>query len=68
MSDEESAEDVAKRERVAISPRPATLRYLKQLVALGIYGKDTTAAATRLVDEGIRLALKDGLINKEQDL
>lgn len=57
----------AKRERIYLGSRPATLRYLNQLVSLGLYGNDPTQAARRLVDEGIRLALREGLIRPEYD-
>ena len=57
----------AKRDRIALSPRPVTRRYLNQLVALGIYGSDATEAAKRLVDEGIRRALQEGIIHPERD-
>jgi len=55
----------ASRDRINLSPRPTTLRYLNQLVKLGLYGSDKTAVATRLVDEGIRRALAEGLIHRE---
>lgn len=67
--EEDGGEDGAsKRDRLTINPRPATIRYLKQLAALGIYGSSPTTAASRLIDEGIRQAIKDGLIEKERDL
>ena len=66
--EDDNDEGAAKRDRLTLNPRPATIRYLKQLVALGIYGSSPTTAANRLVDEGIRLAIKDGLIDKERDL
>ena len=56
-----------KRDRITIDPSPAMRRYLKQLVSLGIYGKTPTTVARRLVDEGVRLALKEGLIQKERE-
>jgi hypothetical protein len=54
--------------RIGLNPRPVTVRYLKQLVALGTHGKNPTQVASRLVDEGIRRALAEGLIDKERDL
>lgn len=65
--DDEDAETASKRDRLALNPKPQTARYLKQLVSLGIYGSTPTAVAARLVDEGIRLAIKDGLIDKERE-
>ena len=56
-----------KRDRITIDPSPAMRRYLKQLVRLGIYGKTPTAVATRLIDEGVRQALRDSLITREQE-
>ena len=40
-------------------------RYFKQLIAIGLYGNDRTAVATRFVEEGIRRALEHGLIHPE---
>jgi hypothetical protein len=69
-ADDEEGEEVtgaAKRDRITIDPSPAMRRYLAQLVRLGIYGKTPTTVARRLIDEGVRLALKEGLIEKERD-
>lgn len=56
------------RERIALSPRPSTVRYINQMVALGLFGTDPTAVATRLVEDGIRRALAEGILDKERDL
>jgi hypothetical protein len=54
--------------RIGLNPSDVTVRYLKQLLSLGIYGKNVTQVAARLVDEGIRRAIVEGLIEKERDL
>jgi len=66
-TDDKGGDGGTSRPRIYLSPRPATLRYLNQLVSLGLYGSDPTQAAGRLVDEGIRLALREGLIRPEHD-
>ena len=53
------------RDRINLSPRPSTVRYLRQLVNIDLYGADPTAVATRLVEDGIRQALERGLIHAE---
>ena len=65
--DEDAAEGSPRRDRITLNPRATTFRYLKQLVRLGIYGKTPTTAAARLVDEGIRRALSEGLIERERE-
>ena len=66
--DEEDDGAATKAGRIGLNPSEITVRYLKQLVALGIYGKNPTQVAARLVDEGIRRALVDRLIERERDL
>jgi len=53
------------RDRIALSVSPRMRRYFKQLIAIGLYGNDRTAVATRFVEEGIRRALEHGLIHPE---
>jgi hypothetical protein len=53
------------RDRIALSPSPAMMRYLKQLVAVGLYGGTETAIATRFVEEGVRRALEKKIIHRE---
>lgn len=55
------------RDRINLSLSPAMTRYIKQLIAIGLYGNDKTTVATRFVEEGVRRALERGLIHKESD-
>jgi hypothetical protein len=55
------------RERISLSPSPAITRYIKQLIASGLYGSDKTTVATRFVEEGIRRALERGVIHRETE-
>ena len=57
----------AKRDRITIDPSAAMRRYLKQLVTLGIYGKTQTTVARRLLEEGVRQAIREGMIAKERE-
>jgi len=53
------------RDRISLSPSSQMMRYIKQLVAVGVYGNDKTTVATRFLDEGVRRALESGVIHKE---
>lgn len=64
--DEDVPAAATKRDRITIDPSPTMRRYLAQLVRLGIYGKTPTTVARRLVDEGVRIALREGLIERER--
>jgi hypothetical protein len=54
------------RERINLSPSPKMLRYIDQLVGLGLYGGDKTSIATRFLEEGVRRALEAGVITPER--
>jgi hypothetical protein len=53
------------RDRIALSPSPQMMRYIKQLIGAGVYGNDKTTVATRFLEEGVRRALETGVIHKE---
>lgn len=55
------------RDRINLSPKPVMMRYIKQLIASGLYGTDPTTVATRFVEEGVRRALERGVIHRETE-
>jgi hypothetical protein len=55
------------RERINLSPSSAMLRYIKQLIATGLYGEDKTTVAKRFLEEGVRRALERGIIHRETE-
>ena len=40
--------------------------YLQALVNSGVYGDDIDAVIVRLVEDGIRRAVRDGIINRQE--
>jgi hypothetical protein len=61
-----SAAGVARDKPVPFRPSEQTSAYLKDLVAIGVYGKNPTQVVRRLVDEGIRQAIGLGLIERRR--
>lgn len=59
------AEKPEDRLRVNMTIKPVTLRYLNQLIKLGVFGDDKTSVSFRLVEEAIRQALADGIIQPD---
>jgi len=51
---------------ITLRPSAQTLGYLNDLIALGTHGNKPTTVANRLIDEGIRRAIKDQLIEKRR--
>ena len=50
-------------DRVAITLSLSTIAYLEKLVKQGTHGTSVPGVARTLVEEGIRLAIKDGLLS-----
>jgi len=50
-----------------LSTSNAVLEYLKQLVSTGLYGRNHTEAAERLISRGIEQLLRDGTIKRAGD-
>ena len=65
-AEEKPVKGAPARPTITLHPSATTLFYLKELVALGMYGKTPTTAANRLIDEGIRRAICDQLIDKRR--
>jgi hypothetical protein len=54
------------RNRINLSLSPKMLRYVEQLVALGLYGDDRTKVAYRFLEEGIRRAVEAGVVSPDR--
>lgn len=50
------------RKKVTVSP--ATLRYLEKLVDSGTHGATVATVMARLVEEGVRQAIREGFIRR----
>jgi len=51
--------------RKSITLAESTIRYLEKLACKGTHGSTVTGVATTLVEEGVRLAIKEGFIKIE---
>src|SRR6202007_510531 len=56
------ATEKAETDRVPITLALSTIAYLEKLVRQGTHGTSVPGVARTLVEEGIRLAIKDGLL------
>lgn len=50
--------------KLPISTNPAVIRYLTALVPTGLYGKNETEAAERLLTRAIEALIKDGVLER----
>jgi len=57
------ATEKAETDRVPITLALQTIAYLEKLVKQGTHGTSVPGVARTLVEEGIRLAIKDGLLS-----
>lgn len=51
-------------EPLRLSTTPVVIRYLKQLVLTGLYGKNETEAAEQLIRTALKRQIKDGELHK----
>src|ERR1700730_9861167 len=56
------ATEKAETDRVPITLALSTISYLEKLVRQGTHGTSVPGVAKTLIEEGIRLAIKDGLL------
>ena len=69
MADDDLDEDVevgadGKRPRKTCTLSPRTIRYLEKLAEVGTHGSKVALVMTRLIEEGVRQAIRDGFIDK----
>ena len=57
------ATEKAETDRVPITLALSTITYLEKLVRQGTHGTSVPGVARTLIEEGIRLAIKDGLLS-----
>ena len=57
------ATEKAETDRVPITLALSTISYLEKLVRQGTHGTSVPGVARTLIEEGIRLAIKDGLLS-----
>ncbi len=57
------ATEKAETDRVPITLALSTIAYLEKLVRQGTHGTSVPGVAKTLIEEGIRLAIKDGLLS-----
>jgi hypothetical protein len=56
------ATEKAETDRVPVTLALSTITYLEKLVRQGTHGTSVPGVARTLIEEGIRLAIKDGLL------
>ncbi len=56
------ATEKAETDRVPVTLALSTINYLERLVRQGTHGTSVPGVARTLIEEGIRLAIKDGLL------
>ena len=56
------ATEKAETDRVPVTLALSTIGYLEKLVRQGTHGTSVPGVAKTLIEEGIRLAIKDGLL------
>ena len=57
------ATEKAETDRVPVTLALSTITYLEKLVRQGTHGTSVPGVARTLIEEGIRLAIKDGLLS-----
>src|ERR1700753_563614 len=57
------ATEKAETDRVPVTVALSTIAYLEKLVRQGTHGTSVPGVARTLIEEGIRLAIKDGLLS-----
>ena len=57
------ATEKAETDRVPITLALSTIGYLEKLVKQGTHGSSVPGVARTLIEEGIRLSIKDGLLS-----
>jgi hypothetical protein len=57
------ATEKAETDRVPVTLALSTIAYLEKLVRQGTHGTSVPGVARTLIEEGIRLAIKDGLLS-----
>ena len=57
------ATEKAETDRIPITLARSTISYLEKLVRQGTHGTSVPGVARALIEEGIRLAIKDGLLS-----
>ena len=57
------ATEKAETDRIPVTLALATIGYLKKLVKQGTHGTSVPGVCRTLIEEGIRLAIKDGLLS-----
>ena len=57
------ATEKAETDRVPVTLALSTISYLEKLVRQGTHGTSVPGVAKTLIEEGIRLAIKDGLLS-----
>ena len=57
------ATEKAETDRVPVTLALSTITYLEKLVKQGTHGTSVPGVARTLIEEGIRLAIKDGLLS-----
>ena len=62
--DDEESDGEGKPTRLNVTVAPLTGRYLDKLVEAGTHGANKRTVMARLVEEGVRQALRDGFIRK----
>jgi hypothetical protein len=64
VSDDEQDEASNSSRKIACTLRATTISYVEQLVDVGTHGATFAGVMTRLIEEGVREALRDGLIER----
>ena len=57
------ATEKAETDRVPVTLALSTIAYLEKLVRQGTHGTSVPGVARTLIEEGVRLAIKDGLLS-----
>jgi len=52
----------AETDRLAVTLSTATFGYLEKMVKQGTHGNSVSGVARSLIEEGVRLAIRDGLV------
>jgi hypothetical protein len=52
--------------RKNITLSTATVEYLEQLAAAGTHGSDVVSVIRTMVEEGVRIAIRDGFIKRRE--
>lgn len=62
MSDEDDKTPEGKTDKKSCTLTVLTIRYLEKIAAVGTHGGTVAAVMTRLIEEGVRQAIRDGFV------